>query len=82
MVQSLCVMVLLEGCSPRQAFAQFLLARKVSDLVGQFLACGVGTPLLFCRLQLSPHSWSRVSIGPSRVKSATWSRLCFTLSFT
>lgn len=30
MVQSLCAMVLLEGCSPRQAFAQFLLARKVN----------------------------------------------------
>ena len=30
MVQSLCAMVLLEGCSPRQVFAKFLLARKVS----------------------------------------------------
>lgn len=36
MVQSLCTMVLLEGCSPRQAFTQFLLARKVHTFT---LAC-------------------------------------------
>ena len=30
MVQSLCAMMLLEGCSPRQAFAKFLVARKAA----------------------------------------------------
>ena len=30
MVQSLCAMVLLEGCSPRQAFTKFLVARKAA----------------------------------------------------
>ena len=30
MVQSLCAVMLLEGCSPRQAFAKFLVARKAA----------------------------------------------------
>ena len=30
MLQSLCAMMLLEGCSPRQAFAKFLVARKAA----------------------------------------------------
>lgn len=30
MVQSLCAMMLLEGCSPRQTFTKFLVARKAA----------------------------------------------------
>ena len=34
MVESLSAIVLLEGCSLRQVFAQFLVARKVSEVLG------------------------------------------------
>ena len=41
MVQSLCAMMLLEGCSPRQAFAKFLVARKAA-IQSVFAAAVVG----------------------------------------
>ena len=52
MVQSLCAIVLLEACSLRQAFAQFLLARKVGILE----SWGVGLRGL---AMWFPHSMTR-----------------------
>lgn len=62
MVESLCAMVLLEGCSPRQVFTQFLLARKVGLL--QLWQLSSSPPLLipFVRLPFRPPSIQQASI--------------------
>ena len=67
MVQSLCAMMLLEGCSPRQAFAKFLVARKTAiQSVFQTTSAGEGShrsvKARICQLARSLlHSLTHVS---------------------